>query len=40
MLGLMLEAKFCTREEYLPGVCEAEGCRVCLDLMVKEGGHA
>ena len=40
MLGVILEAKFCTREEYLPGVCEAEGCRVCLELLITKGGRA
>jgi hypothetical protein len=36
MLEVMLDSKFCDREEYRPEVCD-KFCTVCRDLLIKEG---
>jgi hypothetical protein len=38
-LSMMLDAKFCDRDEYCPEVCDAY-CTVCRDLLIQKGGTA
>ena len=38
-LELMLDSKFCDRDEYRPEICD-KFCSVCSSLLIKGGSHA